>query len=183
MEAATTDIIPPRSDEHVLCATAMPQEHASDTHATVGWAQLQLLWIARYMVWRGELSIQQLLDKTASTLADDDNDEERKVTEPLSKRLEKAFAMRARWIASATRCTTNDTRRRVLGFHSRSHTQSWLLVFFLRTILGARLWFQRKPPSLPFRPQQASLDSYWLTDRRERLSCGSSPRGQPRNGS
>ena len=154
----------------------MPQEHASDKRYRR--AQLQLLWIshAAHSLASRILSIQPPPWRTTTMTR----------SEKLPSR--SRSALRKRSPCGPAQCKRRHVQTTPRGklwafILALTHSRGPLFFFFLRTILGARLWFQRKPPSLPFRPQRASLDSYWLTDRRERLSCGSSRRGQPRNGS
>ena len=160
----------PHGEHTVAFGNASGGRHASDTRcrrvgtAGAAWSDTE------------NMSTQQLLDKTAP---DGDEEEAEHATEPLSKRLEKAFTMRAGWV-SAPRGATNDAKRRVLGLHSRPHTNSQTLIV-LRRLFGARFWVSSKPPPFPVWPTQEIMDTYWIPRRQQKLIGGSPPRGQPRH--
>ena len=100
-EAATSDIIAPRHGQHTLVAfgDASGGRYASDTrYRRVGTAAIILDFPGAARSDIENLSIQQLLDKTAPTQHDFDEEDAEHPTEPLSRRLEKAFTMRAGWM-------------------------------------------------------------------------------------
>ena len=100
-EAATNDITAPRHGERssVAFGDASTGRHASDTrHRRVGTAAIILAFTGAEWSDIEKLSMQQLLDKTAPAQHDADEDEAKHLTEPLSRRLEKAFTMWAGWM-------------------------------------------------------------------------------------
>ena len=90
-EPATSDVIAPRHGEHTLVAfgDASGGRYASDTrYRRMGTAAIILDFPGDAWSDIENLSLQQLLDKTASTQPDGDDDDAEQPTEPLSRRLE-----------------------------------------------------------------------------------------------